>query len=181
MNQKFNKALYLLDMGKYEEGEENLRMAIKECENPFELAQIKSCYAELLYEMERYEEAMGYVDDILESTSEYDDNDARETAIELKTSIEIELRFNEALRLMDKEKYEKAEKKLRMAMEECEDPILMAQMKSCCAICLYETGRYEESMEYVNDVLENTSDEEKYAREIAIGLKETMEEENKIN
>ena len=181
MNQKFNKALYLLDMGKYEEGEENLRMAIEECENPFELAQIKSCYAELLCEMERYEEAMGYVDDVLESTNEYDDNDARETAMDIKTNIEIGLKFDEALRLIDMEKYEEAEENLCMAMEKCENPIPLAEMKSWYAVCLYETGQYDEAMKYVNDVLENTSDEgeddeENYARKIAIELKETMKE-----
>ena len=182
MNQKFNKALYLLDMGKYKAGEKNLRMAIKECENPFELAEIKSCYAQLLYETGRYEEAMKYVNDVLENTSEYDDNNAREIAMDIKTNIEIGLKFDEALRLIDTEKYEEAEESLRMAMEKCENPIPLAEMKSWYAVCLYETGQYEEAMKYVNDVLENTSDEgeddeEKYAREIAIGLKETIEEE----
>lgn len=88
MNLKYNKALYLLDMGRYEEAEQNLRMAIEECKNPFELAQIYGCYALFLYDEKRFEETMECVDYILTNTSKYDDNDARDTAIEIKEKIE---------------------------------------------------------------------------------------------
>ena len=48
MNQKFYKALYLLDLGKYQEGEGLIRQAIEETQNLYEKCRwqpvIRSCY-----------------------------------------------------------------------------------------------------------------------------------------
>ena len=88
MNAKFNNALYLLDKGEYDKGEQCLCDAIAECENTFELIQMKCCYAELLMELERYSEAMENVDYILSNTDEYSDNSQeRATAQEIKDYI----------------------------------------------------------------------------------------------
>ncbi len=91
MNINFNKALYQLDMGKYEEAEISICKAIDECDNKYELLQIKCCYAELLYELDRYDEAMQCITYILDNTDEYDDGNERETAIELKSWIEEDI------------------------------------------------------------------------------------------
>lgn len=88
MNVSFNKALYQLDNGKYEEAEKNICKAIDECTNKLELLQIKCCYAELLYDLDRYNEAMECVTYILDNTDEYDEGFERQTALELKSLIE---------------------------------------------------------------------------------------------
>lgn len=90
MNVNFNKALYQLDKGMYEEAEVNICKAIDECTNEYELLQMKCCYAELLYELHRYDEAMECVTYILDNTDEYDEGFERETALELKIRIEEE-------------------------------------------------------------------------------------------
>ena len=83
---KFNKALYQLDKGQFEEAEENILQAIREeAGNMYELIQIKCCYAEVLAGLERYKEAMECVEFILDNTDEYSDNGGeRQTALELK-------------------------------------------------------------------------------------------------
>jgi hypothetical protein len=73
MNLKFMKALYLLDAGKYEKGEECLIQAMEECDSDTEIIMIKSCYAELLYMLERYDEAKVQVDFIIANADEYCD------------------------------------------------------------------------------------------------------------
>ena len=90
MNVNFNKALYQLDKGMYEEAEVNICKAIAECTNKYELLQMKCCYAELLYELDRYDEAMKCVIYILDNTDEYDKGFERETALEIKNCIEEE-------------------------------------------------------------------------------------------
>lgn len=88
MNVSFSKALYQLDKGEFEEAEKNICKAIEECTNKYELIQIKCCYAEMLCELERYEEALEYVIYILDNTDEYDEGIERETALEIKDWIE---------------------------------------------------------------------------------------------
>ena len=91
MNTKFNKALYLLDKGDYEKGEACLLEAIAECGSQFELMQIKCCYAELLMELERYDDARQCAEFILSNTDEYGDNEQeRETAREIIDYLEGE-------------------------------------------------------------------------------------------
>ncbi len=51
MNQKFNKALYLLDKGKYNDGLELLKAAFDEVDNTYEKLEIKSCTMEVYYEL----------------------------------------------------------------------------------------------------------------------------------
>lgn len=88
MNTKFMKALHQLDTGKYEEAEENIKLAIEECDSEYERLEIKACYAELLCELERYDEAMRCVDYILENNDDYDNTNAEETANDVKAFIE---------------------------------------------------------------------------------------------
>lgn len=88
MNVNFNKALYQLDKGMYEEAEKNIRKAIDECTNKLELLQIKCCYAELLYDLDRYNEAMECVTYVLDNTEEYDEGFERQTALDIKSWIE---------------------------------------------------------------------------------------------
>lgn len=83
MNMKFNKALYMLDMGKYDKGEELLKEAIQEIENPYELVQVKTCYAELLYEEDRQEEALSLVEELL-CEDEYLSSEDRERLLEMR-------------------------------------------------------------------------------------------------
>lgn len=47
MNQKFNKALYFLDKGKYNDGLELLKAAFDEVDNIYEKLNIKSCTMEV--------------------------------------------------------------------------------------------------------------------------------------
>lgn len=88
MNTKFMKALYQLDQGKYEEAESNIKSALSETTNMYELLEINSCYAELLYELERYEEAMSCVNYILNNGEEFEGSTAYDTALEIKSNIE---------------------------------------------------------------------------------------------
>jgi len=90
MNVNFNKALYQLDNGKYEEAEKNICKAIDECNNKLELLQIKCCYAELLYDLDRYDDAMECVTYVLDNTDEFDEGFERQTALEIKNLIEEE-------------------------------------------------------------------------------------------
>ncbi len=91
MNKNFNKALYFLDKGDYAKGEELLCLAISECDNTFELMQMKCCYAELLMELGRYNEARECAEYILSNTDEYSDNEQeRETALDIIGFIEEE-------------------------------------------------------------------------------------------
>lgn len=83
MNIKFNKALYLLDKGKYNEGLELLKTAFEEEKNLYERLEIKSCMMEVLYEMEEYEKVKQCIQYILEHTNEEDDSRARQIAIEI--------------------------------------------------------------------------------------------------
>lgn len=55
MNQKFNKALYLLDKGKYNDGLELLKAAFDEVDNTYEKLEIKSCTMEVYYELKEFE------------------------------------------------------------------------------------------------------------------------------
>lgn len=57
MNQKFNKALYLLDKGKYNDGLELLKAAFDEVDNTYEKLEIKSCTMEVYYELKEFEKA----------------------------------------------------------------------------------------------------------------------------
>lgn len=66
MNNKFNKALFYLDKGKYEEGLELLYKAFEEEDNIYEKLEIKSCMMEVLYEMEEYENIKKSMEYIIE-------------------------------------------------------------------------------------------------------------------
>lgn len=83
MNPKFNKALYFLDKGKYNDGLELLKSAFDEAENIYEKLEIKSCTMEVYYELEEFEKAKECIKYILNNTSEYDDSAPRETALEI--------------------------------------------------------------------------------------------------
>ncbi|MGN0471148.1 MAG: hypothetical protein ACI4GV_09575 [Acutalibacteraceae bacterium] len=87
MNTKFIKALYQLDKGKYSEAEENIKQAISETDNLYELLEIYACYAELLNELKRYDEAMECVNFILNNNEDYKDSVATKTALEIKCHI----------------------------------------------------------------------------------------------
>lgn len=80
MNRKFNKALYLLDQGKYDEGLELLETAFEQEDNLLWKLEIKCCMMEVLYEMEEYEKVRECIDFILQNTDEYDDSRPREFA-----------------------------------------------------------------------------------------------------
>lgn len=84
MNNKFSKALFYLDKGKYEEGLDLLEKAFEEDENIYEKLEIKSCMMEVFYEMEEYEKVNKCMEYIFEHTSEYDDSRPREIAKEIK-------------------------------------------------------------------------------------------------
>lgn len=84
MNIKFNKALFYLDKGKYEEGLELLYKAFEEEDNIYEKLEIKSCMMEVLYEMEEYEKVKECMEYIFQHTSEYDDSRPREIAKEIR-------------------------------------------------------------------------------------------------
>ncbi len=73
MNLKFMKALALLDRGRYDLAEVNIKSAISECNEIFEVIPMKACYAELLCESERYSEALSIAESILEN-SEAEEN-----------------------------------------------------------------------------------------------------------
>lgn len=84
MNLSFQKALFLLDQGDYERGEELLQKAIQTVTDPYEVAGIKVCYAQLLYEEERYEEAMIYVEEVLNIEEKYLFSEEKDHALELR-------------------------------------------------------------------------------------------------
>ena len=87
MNHKFHKALYLLDLGKYQEGEGLIRQAIEETQNLYEKMPMAACYTELLYKLERYEDAMKYIEYILDNSSEEMFSKEHNMALEIKHSI----------------------------------------------------------------------------------------------
>ena len=87
MNQSFDKALYLLDQGDYERGEEELKKAILDITDPYEIAGVKACYAELLYEENRYEEAMVYIEEVLNLEEEYLFSEEKDIVLELRQKI----------------------------------------------------------------------------------------------
>ena len=97
MNQKFNKALYLLDKGKYNEGLELLKVAFDEVDNKFEKLEIKSCTMEVYYELEEFEKVKECIKYILNNTSEYDDSAPRETALEIAEEMGCNLKDFEQL------------------------------------------------------------------------------------
>lgn len=87
MNIKFNKALFLLDQGRYNEGEECLLQAFKESRNKQEMIQIRSCYLELLYKQKRFDEAKECIDFILENTAIDENSKERKVAVKLNELI----------------------------------------------------------------------------------------------
>lgn len=87
MNIKFNKALFMLDKGKYEEGLELLEKAFEEEENIYTRLEIKSCMMEVFYEIGEIEKASKCMDFIFQHTSEEDDSRAREIAIKIREEI----------------------------------------------------------------------------------------------
>jgi hypothetical protein len=64
-----------------------LQFTIEECNNEYEMLQIKACYAELLCELERFDEAMDMVNYILKNTDEDFKSPERETAVNVKNYI----------------------------------------------------------------------------------------------
>ena len=87
MNNFFNKALFYLDKGRYEEGEKLLNQAIESSENKYEIIEIQACRAELLYEMGKYAEAEKCINYVLENTSEDECAFERETVDEISQYI----------------------------------------------------------------------------------------------
>jgi tetratricopeptide (TPR) repeat protein len=72
MNQSFNKALYLLDRGEFEKGEKMINRAIEESvDDLYDLVEIKTCYADLLYQMNRLDESLVLIDEVLATGDEY--------------------------------------------------------------------------------------------------------------
>lgn len=91
MNQLFNKALYLLDSGEYEKGEEELKKAIQtSADDLYELVEIKACYAELLYQTNRYDEAMVLIEEVLDSGDEYSFCEEKDMVKEIKQQMILE-------------------------------------------------------------------------------------------
>lgn len=86
MNQKFNKALYLLDKGKYDKAIELLKTAFDEVDNIYEKLEIKACTMEVYYELEDIEKTKECIKFIIDSTSENDSN-PREIALEIANEI----------------------------------------------------------------------------------------------
>jgi len=74
----FDKAVRYLEMGNYEKSEELLKMAISECEKDMEQheyelnpsIEIYCCYGELLYELNRTEEATCYLNKVIDYYNE---------------------------------------------------------------------------------------------------------------
>lgn len=87
MNQSFNKALYLLDLGDYERGEVELKKAIQSNTDPYEIAGIKACYAQLLYEEKRYEESKIYIEEVLNIEDRYLFSEEKDMMLELRKKI----------------------------------------------------------------------------------------------
>lgn len=88
MNQSFNKALYLLDKGEYEKGEGMIKKAILESvDDLYDLVEIKTCYADLLYNMNRLDESLLLIEEVLATGDEYSFCDEKEMAEELKHMI----------------------------------------------------------------------------------------------
>lgn len=88
MNQKFNKALYLLDKGKFDRAIELLITAFDETYNMYEKLEIKACTMEVYYELEQLEQVKECIKYIMDNTSEYDDSNPRETALEIAQEID---------------------------------------------------------------------------------------------
>lgn len=88
MNQKFNKALYLLDKGKFDRAIELLITAFDETDNMYEKLEIKACTMEVYYELEKLEQVKECIKYIMDNTSEYDDSNPRETALEIAQEID---------------------------------------------------------------------------------------------
>lgn len=88
MNQKFNKALYLLDKGKFDRAIELLITAFDETDNMYEKLEIKACTMEVYYELEQLEQVKECIKYIMDNTSEYDDSNPRETALEIAQEID---------------------------------------------------------------------------------------------
>ena len=87
MNQKFNKALYLLDMGKYDRAIELLKTAFDEVNNIYEKLEIKACTMEVYYELEDFEKTKECIKFIIDNATEDNGSNARETALEIANDI----------------------------------------------------------------------------------------------
>lgn len=87
MNQKFNKALYLLDMGKYDRAIELLKTAFDEVNNIYEKLEIKACTMEVYYELEDFEKTKECIKFIIDNATEDNGSNARETALEIANEI----------------------------------------------------------------------------------------------
>lgn len=79
--------MYLLDKGDYKRGEEELKRAIQSVTDPYEIAGIKACYAELLYEEKRYKEAMVYIEEVLNVEDEYLFSEEKDIVMEIRQKI----------------------------------------------------------------------------------------------
>lgn len=93
MNVYFRKALFYLDNGDFSKGEMNLKNAIDSCRetnNKMELIEISSCYAEVLYQMGRFEDAEQYIDYVIKNTELGNNQFERKTVMGLKNKIERE-------------------------------------------------------------------------------------------
>ena len=80
MNIKFQKALFMLDKGQFEKSEILLQESFEET----------ACYAEFLFETERFGEAFEKAIYILENTDEYENGCERETAKNIIKKIDLE-------------------------------------------------------------------------------------------
>ena len=90
MNIKFQKALFMLDKGQFEKAEILLQESFEESKGDYEKIQITACYAELLFETERFDQAYEKAVYILENTDEYENDCERETAKNIIKKIDLE-------------------------------------------------------------------------------------------
>ncbi len=90
MNIKFQKALFMLDKGQFEKAEILLQESFEESKSDYEKIQITACYAEFLFETERFDQAYEKAVYILENTDEYENGCERETAKNIIKKIDLE-------------------------------------------------------------------------------------------
>ena len=72
-----------MDKGEYDRAIELLKEAFDEVDNIYEKLEIKSCTMEAYYELKEYEKTKECIMFIINNTSEYDDSEPRETALEI--------------------------------------------------------------------------------------------------
>ena len=84
------RVLFMLDKGQFEKAEILLQESFEESKGDYEKIQITACYAELLFETERFDQAYEKAVYILENTDEYENDCERETAKNIIKKIDLE-------------------------------------------------------------------------------------------